>query len=264
MMKLKDKQSKTETSATAGNPCRRHSPPPAIDERDYFYSVKEAKNYFGAGGAERVSVVLYLRVSTKKQRENEEARVEEVYKKCERSGIDILRNFADDKSGRSYCIHKRKGFLQAVAMAKSKGVPLLAISVDRVVRTGRYVKYHPEDNYAPLCEKDIIRLQEITGDLPIVTLIPPGTPPEEVTGFFTRLGQAGKGNNGGRPPKKPKHPAGDMKKRREEYEGKVFQLHREKNSLRDISKIIFEECSETIPKSTIGRWIKAMKNEKNP
>lgn len=220
---------------------------PVIDEKLHFHSKEEAVGKLGKNG--EMEAVLYIRVSTDAQKKNVEARINDIIEDYKKAGIKIIKVFAEVAPGWSNCLGERKKLPQAVCLAKEKGVSIAVTSVDRMIRSVTGGKYDP------LREWDIVELQKITGNVPIISLIPPGTPMKKVTGYLTRLGHKGKGNKGGRPRNKYPGYKNDI---REAHRDEVIQLHWEDVSYRKIAKMIFEKYKIKISKSTIHKWMNDM------
>jgi len=170
-------------------------------------------------------------------------------RKCKKRGIPFVGYFGEQNSGRIFDYEKREELIKAVKKAerlikRGKDIAILAPSTDRFLRNR---KYTPQNRLLPI-EEDFKKLMELTHNVPLLTLLHPDMPLDEVTSYHTKWGQRVKGNKGGRPKiNKP----GYKKKRRLEKLPIVRQLSREGKTLAQIAAQMPD-----VPKVTIWYWLK--------
>lgn len=218
-----------------------------INETDYFYSLEEAMKKYKA-----VVCVFYDRVSTNSQdeRDNAEIRKSIIYDKCKELGIEIIAYFYEVAPGWSNRIYKRVELPKAIEMAIKSNAMLLVPSVDRLIRSSS----NTNDTFTLLNKNDIKFLEKRLGKIKgVVSVIPPGTLPGKVRGIFTKWGQEGRENKGGR---RKKTKRGALAERRRDFTPLVIQLDRKKFSRRNISEYLLENYGEDISYRIIHDWIK--------
>jgi DNA invertase Pin-like site-specific DNA recombinase len=140
---------------------------------------------------------------------------------------------------------EREGLINAIQKAREySNAVIVTTSSDRFLR---HRDFHSVENpnILPTIE-DFEQLKELTGDIPLLTLLNPDMPPQEVRSYQSKWGQRAKGNKGGRPRKKV---AGYKKQQRIQKLGRVIRLYKKGKK---ISVISFKTG---IKRSTITDWI---------
>lgn len=175
-------------------------------------------------------VVLCVRVSTRGQKEHLPDQEKLLREFVESRGAKIVGVVSKVATG----YLPRSWLRGAVRTARRLGAKLLAYSSDRFIRPPAY----DAPRNATAIELDFEELLEIVGDVPLVTLLHPDTPLEELSKHRSDDGH-GKGST-----------RRQSKNIRLEKIEMVLQMHAEGVSLRQI------ETSTGVPKSTVARWIK--------
>jgi hypothetical protein len=227
-----------------------------INERDYFESLDDLMKRLPKG--KRLRVVFYDRSSSHTQKDNPQSREQTIVNELiEKYGdkLQIEKRFSEVEHGQSFCLYKRAEFLKAIEYCRKHGCVLLAPSVNRIIRRGD--PNSTEDTFLPLRERDMKRLLQLTHDVIMATIIPPGTPHAEVRSRFIKWGQAGKDNRGGRPLKKQ---PGDKKRLEARFVSEAWSLLQQGYSYRKVSKFLKERYGVSIPHNTIWGWIQRLKN----
>lgn len=108
-------------------------------------------------------VVLYCRVSNRSQ--DLDAQIEAAKAICRIMGIKIAYTFAEVASGKNL---KRKQFRRAIRAAKKRGIPLLAITFSRLLRSEDY--HQSQNPEARPSRKEIHKLLKVADGVPLLTL----------------------------------------------------------------------------------------------
>ena len=136
------------------------------------------------------SVVLYDRESITQHRNGEaEARRIVVQEIIEDKGFKVVAYVNEIGSGKSCSLHNRSEFHKAVEIAKKFCVPIVAPSVDRIIRP---CEYNKRNQLAPLMDSDLACLDNYIDDVFIMTVIPPGLFLVEVQEIFEAWDRRGK------------------------------------------------------------------------
>jgi DNA invertase Pin-like site-specific DNA recombinase len=135
---------------------------------------------------------------------------------------------------------ERRGFECAVLEAFTVGGAVVAECVNRLIRHRRKL-----DTFFTVFEMKEL-MSQVAG-VPLATILHPDSPPDEVSSYQTKRGQAGNGNYGGRP-KKIHH---SKKLIRLENKDEAIELRNDGLSYRKIGRWL------NIHWSTIRDWIKS-------
>lgn len=198
------------------------------------------------GKHHKIKAILYLRVSAKSQNYKKNLRNQEkvLRWKLRQLGIPVVGCFSEVISG-WITDHNRGVLRQAVRKAKKyRNVVIVATSADRFLRSKRF---HTKNDPDVLPNKaEFERLQKLTQDMPLITLLHPDMPWKEVRGYYTRWGQRVKGSKGGRPILKT---PGWTKRRRRNQLPRVRKLQKKGKNVTEIAGMLKE------PRQTIKDWI---------
>ncbi len=136
----------------------------------------------------------------------------------------------------------KKAVRQAQKDTTGKTV-IVAPSTDRFLRNKFFTTKKPDT--LPT-EAEFEQLMELTGGVPLVTLLPPDMSPRKVRGYQTRWGQQVKGNKGGRP---KKNKPGYKKEIRLEKKPRALKYREGGASITDIALYL------GVPRPTVQYWI---------
>jgi len=192
-------------------------------------------------------VVLYCRVSGRCQNrkgtlKRQERKARQVLK---RYGIVVVACYGEVESG--WRRDDRPRLMAAIARARELGVPLVAESVDRFIRSEHF---NDETNQGALpTDLDFEDLVRLANGVTLLTLLHPDADPEAVHWYQQNRGQEGTGNKGGRPRKKQ---PGYKKQRRLKLLPRVREMRLAGASLGQIAK------QTTLPRSTVQGWVASL------
>jgi DNA invertase Pin-like site-specific DNA recombinase len=195
-------------------------------------------------------VVLYLRVSSRSQKQNLPHQIARLRAEVEKRGcwvVDVFREIVpgwEDMYGEKW---GRQAFERAIQRAKELNAVVVAESVSRFRRSFDPT-WRKGDQQPPLSVAEIEALMAEAEGVRLATLVPPDSPLEEVRSYETKRGQGGKNRRGGRPAKVNEV---SKKAKRHLLKPKAKALHSEGYSYRWIG------IKLGAPWSTVRDWIKS-------
>ncbi|HBG26945.1 MAG: hypothetical protein A2Y10_12350 [Planctomycetes bacterium GWF2_41_51] len=198
-------------------------------------------------------IIIYLRESTPAQKWNLQNQIKSLQKELAKYNNPIVAYYTEIFSGKSIN-GLRTDLLAAVdktqeLIEQGKEAIIVAVSTDRFLR---HLEWMPQYNRQPTA-KDFQKLQVLTRNVPLCTLIKPNEQQNGVGGItscYTKMGQDAKNKKGGRP---RKNNQGYKKERRHKYLISVIELRKAGNSWRRIENIT------GVKKSTAVDWCKKVK-----
>lgn len=190
-------------------------------------------------------IVLYCRVSHRNQymKGNLDSQVKHLTAKMVERGafiIDIVRHVGNGEDPWSVW--------QAAKIAKTAAAKIVAVSTDRFVRNPDFtLAGAPWQRVARANAEAIEALLKYADGCPLVTLLPPDTPLDQVMKHHQQVARTIKGNHGGRPRKRR---PGYKKEIRQKMRPRVLKLHSNGVAMRQIAK------SLKLSPSTVRSWVR--------
>jgi DNA invertase Pin-like site-specific DNA recombinase len=209
--------------------------------RDYLYHLADYHKQHPD-----MVAIIYCRESACMQDYNDNGKSHKrvLRRKLKKLNIPIVGYFYEVCSGKKLN-EEREALIKAVQKAKKySNAVIVTTSSDRLLR---HKAYHSVKNPNILpTVADFEQLKELTGNIPLLTLLDPDMPPMEVRGYQSKWGQRAKGDKGGRPRKKV---AGYKKKQRTQKLDRVIRLY---NKGKKRSEIAYRTGMKL---GTINDWI---------
>jgi DNA invertase Pin-like site-specific DNA recombinase len=190
----------------------------------------------------KMLAILYLRVSGRSQNRNGNLKNQErvLQRKLKKLSVPVIDCFYEVKSG-WITGHKRGILRQAICKAQQyPNAVIVATSTDRFLRNRNFTTDKPD--LMPTVE-EFETLKKIAGDIPLLTVLYPDLPADEVRSEQSKWGQMVKDNKGGRPLR-------HKKQRRLQKLPEAIRLYEEDKRISEIARQI------KIARSTVDDWIK--------
>jgi hypothetical protein len=169
-----------------------------------------------------------------------------VLRELARLGIPVIAVYKKIEPGwRLELCPERASLAAAAQRARKHGAILVAESTSRFIRN---IDWTTDNQDAVPTKEEFEQLTNLTGGVPLATILYPGASSGEERGYQSRRGQVAKGRKGGRSPKRK---PGYKKQRRLALKPEALRLRRDGCGLGTIAKQL------GVPKSTVQCWVES-------
>ena len=220
-----------------------------IDERNYFFPLDFLSSLDEFMLQKKIVLPYYDRLSHKNQWGNDADRLACVKEESARHNVIISKVFSEIANGRASHLDGRYELMKALQYARENDCWLIGPSVSRFIRSEEYAQ---DNQQIDLRKKDLIPFVKLLDGVRIATIIPPMTPFSVERGIFSKWGQSGKGNKGGR---SKTMPPGYKKERRLECEEFVQRWRERGMPYREIAGRLSKIFGWPINFRTVYDWV---------
>jgi DNA invertase Pin-like site-specific DNA recombinase len=219
-----------------------------MEELDRKHAPGKASKVFGHLADVKVEkVVVFLRESTRGQRQNMPHQRRAVLRAVAEKGVEVIATVRHVGNGADAAT--RRELERAVRIARKHGASVVAESSCRFVRPPGYNTWRSPDLRASA--KQLRKIKKLADGVQLLTVLHPDLSNEKVMVAQSKRGQHGTGKKGGRPPVK----AGHRSRRRAKLLPALMELLDQGTSVRDAARQV------GVPSGTAFRWVaKLVKN----